>query len=182
MSKFDFLKETLQNLKAAGSKLISNNAIQKMIGPIDFLEADCIIQLEAGKGKLTETLLEEMKPTGKLLCFKSDEKDIQALRQLEDDRLEIIEDSPENMGEYLEDNGFMKANYIVSSLPLHDLPKELSDSLLKVIQERLERDGYYSQLQYKVKSGAIFEKHFNDVKMKLVIGTIPHFVFVCKNS
>jgi len=182
MSKFDFLKETIQNLRTAGNKLITDNAIQKMIGPIDFLEADCIIQLEAGKGKLTEVLLEEMKPTGKLLCFESDEKDIQALRQLNDDRLEIIEDSPENMGDYLEDHGFMKANYIVSSLPLNELPKELSNSLLKVIQERLERDGYYTQIQYKTKSASIFEKHFSDVKMKFVIGTTPlSFVFICKD-
>ncbi len=182
--KIAFLKEALQNIKTVGTLTPSSKAAaNKMIEPIDFSEADFIVELGAGDGIVTRTLLGRMKAESTLLSFEINSKFCKQLRKIDDPRLEVIEDSACQIGKYLEKFGREKADHIVSALPLVVLPYELYQTVLDQVNDHLDPNGYFTQIQYSLTTRKELKKRFKELDTRFIPANLPPaVVYVCQGK
>ncbi|MGZ5281296.1 MAG: class I SAM-dependent methyltransferase [Bacteroidia bacterium] len=177
-----FLLEAIRSIKTTGTVWpSSSHLISKMLSPIDFKKADCIVEFGVGNGNITRELLGRMKPGSKLLAFEiNDQFYKQQKEELKDLRLVLINDSAEEIETYLKQLNITKVNHVVSGLPLSILGKAFCESLLTKIHKILPPHGKYIQFQYSLSQYSLIKKHFKKVKIKFTALNIPPaIVYVC---
>ncbi len=182
MNHLQVFIEAVKNVKTVGTVTFSSKFLSKtIVSPIDFDTAQYIVELGAGNGCITKQLLQNMRPDAKLLAFEINEKFCTMLRDLNDPRLIVVEDSAEKISEYLTQNEMPHIDAAVSALPLVVLPKPLTEKVLQAIQRHLKADGLFVQLSYSAFTYKKFDQYFKKLNTKFEIRNIPPaFVFVCK--
>ena len=182
MVKNVMLREFLKNYRRTGTITPSSpSLIKKMLAPINFDKARCIVELGAGEGCITRALLRKMNHETKLISFEQNPEIFNELNNIQDSRLAKVNDSAENIQQHLQNQGFEKADYIVSGLPLVFLPKEEGEAIINQAKANLHQDGKFIQFQYSLKSLKDFKQKFAKVKVTFTLWNIPPaFVYSCK--
>ncbi len=180
MKHIEFLREGLKNLKTVGTITRSSKFLCKgMVKHVNFDDAELIVELGAGDGVITRHILEGMKSNTKLLTFEVNSRFCEVLRNIDDDRLIVAEDSAENLGKHLEAIGAKQIDYIVSAIPFVALPKELGYSIIRECHKHLKPGGLYIQVHYSLLAKNIYENIFGNVDINFVpINVPPAFVLV----
>lgn len=180
MKKIDFFKESIKNLKTVGTLTRSSKYLCKgMIKPVDFDQADVIVELGAGDGVITEHILRHMKKDSKLLAFEVHPKFCEQIRQIKDDRLFVIEDSAEKLGEYLAKHDLGKADYVISAIPFVAFPEELARSIIRTSKDHMKENGLYVQVHYSLLTKKLYQSIFGNVDVSFVpLNIPPAFVLV----
>lgn len=180
MKKLDFLKESLKDLKTVGTFTRSSKFLCKgMIKHIDFPTAKLIVELGAGDGVITRFILDEMHPDAKLLVFEVNERFCDELREIDDDRLIIAQDSAENIGSHVARLGFDKVDAIISAIPFVALPKELGYSIVRECHRCMKKGGRYIQVHYSLVTKKLYETIFGNVDISWIpLNVPPAFVLV----
>src|SRR5687767_2251580 len=102
-----FFRESLRTMRVTGTITPSwEFLVRKMAEPINFEEADCIIEFGAGEGVITRHLLKQMRHDAKLLSFEVNPKFFESIEAIKDPRLIPIFDSAEKAPQYLKEAGF----------------------------------------------------------------------------
>jgi phosphatidylethanolamine/phosphatidyl-N-methylethanolamine N-methyltransferase len=177
-----FLREFIRERKTVGAIYPSSKFLMKnMLKHVDFSTAKLIVEFGPGSGVFTKGILERMAPDAKLLTFELNEKFAQHMEDhIKDDRMILLKQSAEDLGEVLKEHGYEKADYIVSALPLMLLPKEMKKSVLKTCKDFLSKDGQFIQFQYSLNAKKLLEETFSEVKVNFTPANIPPaFVFKC---
>ncbi len=179
-NKVAFFKESIKSLKTVGTFTRSSDFLcKKMIKHIDFDNAKLIVELGAGDGVITEHILNSMAPDCKLLSFEVNHNFCKKLRAINDDRLIVVEDSAEKIGEYLAKEGAGQADYIVSAVPFVSLPKELSYDIVRASRKHLKKGGLYIQVHYSLLTKKMYKTVFGNVDVNFApINVPPAFVLV----
>jgi len=181
MKKIDFFKESIKNIKSVGTITRSSKFLCKgMIKPVDFEKADVIVELGAGDGVITEHILRHMKKDAKLLSFEVNAKFCEQMRSaIQDDRVIIVEDSAEKLGEYLAKNNLGKADYVISALPYVSFPEELAKSIIRTSKEYMKDNALYIQVHYSLLTKKFYQEIFGNVDVSFVpLNIPPAFVLV----
>lgn len=186
MTKIEFFREGIKNIKTVGtisrsSKFLCKGAIKH----VDFAQAKTIVELGAGDGVITKHILNSMQPGAKLLAFEVNEKFCDLMRQrfADDQRLHVVEDSAEKIGEYLESVGETKADYIISAIPFVALPKELGRKIVSEAHKHLKKGGLYIQIHYSLLAKNLYEEAFGNVDVNFVaLNVPPAFVMVSEKK
>lgn len=174
MTRLNFLIEGIKNIKTTGTITRSSRYVcRKMIEEVDFDNAKCIIELGGGDGVVTKHILKKLKGDTKLITFEILPKFCELLKNLNDDRLIIAEDSAENIRKHLLANGFEKADYVISTLPIVNLPEDLGERIVTAARDNLVDDGLYMQLHYSLLVKDLYEKVFGNVVYKFVVRNVP---------
>ncbi len=151
-----------------------------MLNPIDFSTAKCIVEFGPGTGVFTEKILEKMLPDGILLVFEINTIFCEELKKIKDERLIVIEDSAEKIGEYIKNYGFDKADYVISSLPFAMIPDEIVNSILNNSNKFLSEKGKFIQFQYSQNALSKLKLIFPRIETEFTLLNIPPaFVFSC---
>jgi len=183
MSTIDFFKESLKNIKTVGTLTPSSKFLCKgMIKHVDFKTAKVIVELGAGDGVITKHILQNMRKDTKLLVFEVNENFCELLREIDDDRLIIAEDSAERLSHYLDQIGEKEIDFIVSAIPFVTLPDDLSYRIVRECKKYLRKGGLYIQVHYSLLIKKMYEKIFGNVDVSIVpINFPPAFVLVSEN-
>ena len=181
MSKKKFISEVLKSTGTIGALSPSSSFLaEKMLKPIHFTDAKCIVEFGPGTGVFTLKLLEKMSPDSKLLVFEINPVFHEELQTIRDNRLIVINDSAEKIDHYLTLHQMEKADYIVSSLPFSMIPDEVVDAILKNAFAVLAPKGKYIQFQYSLNALSKLKSLYSKVKIKFTFLNLPPaFVFVC---
>lgn len=181
MSKNKFITEVFKSGGTIGALSPSSSFLaEKMLKPIHFDEAKCIVEFGPGTGVFTTKLLEKMSPDSKLLAFEINPVFLEELKTIQDDRLIVINDSAEKIDHYLTLHHLEKADYIVSSLPFAMIPDEVVDAILKNSIEALAPKGKYIQFQYSLNALSKLKAIYSKVKINFTFLNLPPaFVFTC---
>lgn len=180
--KINFLREGLKNIKTVGTITRSSRFLcRNMISYIDFHKARWIVELGAGDGVITHHILEKMHPDAKLMVFEVMHNMCDHLREIDDPRLIVIEDSAVKLGEYLKECGFPEAEFIVSAVPFVAMPEELSYQIVREAKKNLKSGGLYIQVHYSLLARKMYQEIFGNVDTNFVpLNVPPAFVLVCK--
>lgn len=154
---------------------------KKMLQNVDFQKARVIVELGPGTGVFTRKILEQMHEDAKLLVFELNDQFYERLQdEIQDDRLILIHNSAEFIQKFLNDAGFLDADYVISSLPLSNFPKNLRESILKSAHHCLKNDGKFIQFQYSLNCKKILETQFNETDIMFTpLNFPPAFIYTC---
>jgi phospholipid N-methyltransferase len=181
-NNIEFFREGLKNLRTVGSIARSSQFLcREMVSHVNFRHANCIVELGAGDGVITEHILKRMKPDAKLLSFEINPQFTEKLRAIDDPRLIVIEDSAEKIGEYLAKYHLKHTNYVLSALPFLMLPDALADKIVGEAWKYLRKDGLFIQFHYSPYTKKRYQQIFGNVEIHFApINIPPAFVLTCR--
>ncbi len=182
LQAFDFLKESLKNLKTVGSVARSSSFLCKaMIDPIDFSKNQVIVELGPGDGVITEYILERMTDDSTLIAIEVNETFCEKLKQINDKRFFVVNQSAEHLDEILKHHGYKECDAIVSAVPFVVLPDDLTDKILAKCHLVLSQKGLFIQYHYSLFLKKMYNKIFSNIETDFIpINIPPAFVFICQ--
>lgn len=160
---FSFIREFIKHPRRIGAIAPSGKALaEKMMVPIDFQRAECIVEYGPGTGSFTREIIKRKKDDTVLLLVEQNSVFCQRMRQEygKAPNVFVIEGSLEKVEECLEQHGQNFADYIVSGLPFTSLSGELSDSILRATKKAIGARGVFVTFQYSLVKRSFFERHF----------------------
>ena len=112
MSYFkEFLKDKSVGAISSSSKAMGN----VMYGSLNLKEAKAVAEFGAGDGVFTTEILKLIGPNTKFFVFETNDLFIKILKEkINDDRVIIIKDSAEKIGEYIKKNNIEKVKLIAA--------------------------------------------------------------------
>lgn len=173
---FKFLIEFFKNPKCIGAVAPSGKFLaKKMMEPVKFQNASCIVEYGPGTGVFTKELIRRKNNKTKLIVIEQNRLFCDTLKKKFKNRpgVYIVEGSAENVNKYIKKLGFEHADYIISGLPFTSLPQEASESILKETQKALGRKGRFITFQYSMVKRKFFEQYFTISGGLLEMRNIP---------
>ena len=185
-TKTAFFKESIKSIKTTGTIMPSSKyLIKKMLKNIDFSKAAVIIEYGPGNGIITKHLLEKMNINSKLICFEINDEFYKHLTQINDKRLIVLKQSAENLADVLDKYQIKETDYIISSLPLSIIPKDISLNILDLSKKNLKNNGFFIQYQYSINFLKYFKQIFGENNVFLsfeILNLPPAFIYKCRKT
>jgi phospholipid N-methyltransferase len=153
-------------------------AVRDLLDMGDLSRARTLVEFGVGTGVYTKEVLKRLHPEATFLAFEIDPDLASAVgARLKDPRLRVINDSAENVADYLEG---AKADYIISSVPFTSLPADMRRSLLEAAQRALAPDGQMLILQYSTAVLTYLQSTFPKIRRRFSpLNVPPAFLFAC---
>ncbi|WP_369048199.1 class I SAM-dependent methyltransferase [Tenacibaculum sp. UWU-22] len=182
--KFNFFKEAVKNYKTLGTVVPSSRYLaERMLKSIDFSNEIVIVELGPGNGAITHKILKNLSPKSTLICFEINDVFYNELVKIKNEQLIVLKASAEKITTELQKLGIAKTNYVISSLPLTILPKELSTTILEQCYKSLKADGLFIQYQYNLSYYRRLKSVFKTVLLDFEpLNFPPAFVYRCKKQ
>jgi phospholipid N-methyltransferase len=177
--KVRFFRSFLANPRAVGAILpTSRRTVRDMLDMADFERARTVVELGAGTGVYTGEVIARLRPDARFLAFEVDPNLIATLSgRIEDPRLQVINDSAENVGDYLDG---AKVDVVVSGLPFTSLPPPVKRNVFGAMRSVLAPDGVMVAIQYSTMAQRDLESHFASVRRRVSpVNVPPAFLFRC---
>jgi phospholipid N-methyltransferase len=128
----------------------SSRAVQKRFSTLACVRtADFVIELGAGTGVTTKALLDQMKPTAKLLAFEVVSDFIDPLRGIDDRRLEVAQVDAAELSNLLQTNYDQSPEVIVSGLPFSTLGETKARQIMAQIFDAMPPGGSFVAYQVR---------------------------------
>jgi len=181
MGRMEFFKEGLKNLKTIGTVTPSSKYLcAKMVGLSDLIGSKCIVELGAGDGVMTSHILKRMPAGAMLFAFEINPKFCELMREIDDPRLIVVEDSAEHLAKYINDHGFEQIDVVFSALPFVVLPDEVSQSIVQSCYDFLKPLGQFFQVHYSLLEKNLYKRIFGNVNVSFQLLNIPPaFILTC---
>jgi phospholipid N-methyltransferase len=182
VSKSSFLKQFFKQNKMVGSMTPSSRFLAaKMLNHIPIKEAKVVVELGPGTGVFTEKILEKIGATTQLIVVELNDDFFNTLEsKFHHPNLHLKHGSADQIGFYLKELGFEKADLIISSLPLANFPSELRKNVIEKAKECLDDSGKFVQFQYSLQSLKTLKRNFHSVKVNFTaLNFPPAFVYTC---
>lgn len=177
-----FFKEFLRERKTVGALSPSSIFLaRKMVAPIDFNKARTIVELGPGTGIFTKEILRNMHADAKLFVFETQKSFCEMIqREIQDQRMILINDSAERITDHLQMHGVDRADYTVSSIPFTVVPTAIKNAILAQAVKSLKPGGLFIQFQYTLNAHKLLKSHFRTVKLDFTPMNIPPaFIYKC---
>lgn len=163
MNNLNFFKEAFKSLKTSGTVVPSSkHLVNEILKPIDFKTAKVIVEFGPGNGNITKAILKKLQPDAILIAFEINDSFYNALLKIKHPQLHVVNDSAVDITTVLKTFGFSEVDYVVSSLPLTNIPKSITDSILENTYNVLKTDGLFVQYQYSLTYYKTLKKVFNN--------------------
>jgi phospholipid N-methyltransferase len=155
--------------------------VKEMLRGIDFDTAKVIVELGAGTGPITESLLKRVKPHTRLLIVEIEADFCERLRK-RFPNAEIIHGDAAQMDTLLAERGIKGVDHVVSGLPLPSIPHEVRKAIMASAARSMGPDGVLRQLTVMPwVYWNLYRNYFDEVSFKLVpLNLPPAGVYLCK--
>lgn len=153
----------------------------KMLNHISIEEAKVVVELGPGTGVFTEKILEKMGENTQLIVVELNDDFYNTLQnKFHHPNLHLKHGSADQIGIYLKELGFEKADLIISSLPLANFPSDLRKNVIETAKNCLDDKGKFVQFQYSLQSLRSLKRNFHSVKVEFTAFNFPPaFVYTC---
>ncbi len=179
--KFSDSIKLIKNIRTTGTITPSSKIlVNRLLSPIYFEVANCIIELGPGNGCVTKALLSRMRTGSQLICLELNNDFIKELKGLNDPRLHVYNACASSIRNILDELSIQQVDHVVSSLPLALLEDDMLQNILRVVGTNLRDGGKFLQYQYSLKNYSDVKPIFSDVKLKFTLRNMPPaFVYEC---
>ncbi|PCJ26876.1 MAG: ribosomal RNA adenine dimethylase [SAR86 cluster bacterium] len=179
--KFSDSINLIKSIRTSGTITPSSKSlIKRLLGPIDFDSAKCIIELGPGNGCVTSALLKRMPSDCVLICFEVNNDFVAQLNSLNEPRLHVYNVCASSIREILDKHDIAEVDYVVSSLPLALIDDDVVANILASVKFNLREGGRFLQYQYSLKNYSDMKPMFSDVKLRFTLRNMPPaFVYDC---
>ena len=160
---FDFLKRYVKNPSKVGAIAPSGQGLtMKMMEPVDFEKAKCIVEYGPGTGAFTGELIKRKKPETRLILIEQDDWFYELMEKNygSDPSVTVVHGTAERADRILMNLGIHHADFVVSGLPFTSLPKDVSKRIFWATDRIIGRRGVFVTFQYTLVKKKFFEKYF----------------------
>ena len=179
-----FLKNFIQQPDIVGSIAPSSRYLCfSMLKNINFEISKCIVEYGSGTGVFTKEIIARKRKDTLFMSFELNKDMFSRLKGLHapKDNIYIINDSVENMMDYLMLQGFSEVDYIISGLPFTVLPRKVSMRILNDTFQVLSNKGSFITFQYSLHFLNTLKEIFPKVKLGIqLLNLPPAFIYHCK--
>ena len=171
-----FLEEFLRNPAVVGSMVPSSRELtEKVMAPIDFATARCIVEYGPGTGVFTDILIQRRKAETAIVLVEVNRRFSEMLQERYSGQpnVHVVHGSADQTGEHLTKLGLEKVDYVVCGLPFSSLPRRLGWRILQHTQQLLIPDGKLILFQYSLQNKRLFERFFRFLDDSYVLLNIP---------
>ncbi|WP_168037659.1 class I SAM-dependent methyltransferase [Neolewinella antarctica] len=175
---WSFFRTAVKNFRSTGAIASSSKAlVKKLIEPLPADRPLRIVELGPGDGCVTRAILDRVNAESHVTAFEINTTFIDVLHQIEDERLSVLPVGAEQLREYFEENS---VDYVVSSLPLSMIPKEVKLEILRQAQWVLKPGGQFFQYQYALQDYSLLKDYFGRVSVSFTMANLPPaFIYSC---
>jgi len=153
---------------------------------INFEDVRLIVEWGAGSGAVTQSILERMTPSSRLVSFEANPNFYQQLKTISDPRLIILHEDVWNSKRVLGQLGISLVDCVVSTLPTSNIPGY--EFLVRdVLRSILVPQGVFVQYTHVVTAlkgfqlRPILSRYFEKVKKDLTLFNLPPaWIYTCK--
>lgn len=170
------MKSTVLDLKTVGTLSPASSFTAKRVGNALPPNAKTVLELGAGDGAITRTLLERLSPDARLLAVEMKPEFAAVLEAIGDARLSVYTGDALQIKNEAASRGFVSFDVIVSSLPFALFPEAARDSLLNDIFDLLAPGGVIIVCQHMpTLLPALKEKYHIDIQVE-PLNMPPYFI------
>lgn len=152
---------------------------KKMTQNIDFNVDLKIVEFWPWDWVFTDELLKQITKNSQIHIFEIDEWFCKLLKEKykNEKRVKIYEESACNIWEYFEKS---EIDYVISSLPLSFINKNIVDTILEKSKQILKNSWNYIQYQYFLQNKKQINKYFPQTDYKFTFLNLPPaFIYIC---
>ncbi len=174
-----FTKNAISNLKSTGTFFPSSRFLADKISRLLPIDTKVLVELGAGNGAVTKSLLNHLPQDAKLSCYEINDTFVKLLKNnFADQRLKILERSAlEIKNDFAPDS----VDAVVSCLPLALFKNSMKQELITAIHKTLKPGGLFIQYQYILKDRKFIYQYFSHNKLKFVLRNAPPaFIYICQ--
>lgn len=165
-----------------------------MLAPLHLARARVVLELGAGTGAITQSLLNALPPSSTLIVFEINRRFWKHLkRSFRDPRLVLINANVANMDAELKQRGYERVDAVVSSLGLGFMSEDQRQTIFQRLMPFVHEDTILTQYQYihglqfangrlrRLSLRPTLGRYFRSVQSKIVWRNLPPAcVFTCK--
>lgn len=175
-----FKRRVVKNYQNIGAISRSSKFLyKKMTKHIDFKSDLKIVEFWPWDWIFTDELLKQISKNSTIYIFEIDEWFCKLLKEKykNEKRVKIYEESAWNILKYFEKN---EVDYIISSLPLSFIDKNIVSTILEKSKHILKNSWNYIQYQYFLQNKKQINKYFPKTDYKFTFLNLPPaFVYIC---
>ena len=163
----------------------SKHLISQILSDVALEDANCVVEYGPGVGTVTYALLEKLSQNAKLLCFETNLKFCNFIKNnMRDDRLVVINDSAENLANHLKRLNIPDIDYAFSGIPFSLIKTKNKNGIIKITRDKLRQGGkFLVYQQYSMMIRKYLKIYFENTKTKFEFRNIPpSYVFVCEKT
>ncbi|GAA5523208.1 methyltransferase [Aliifodinibius salicampi] len=164
MSTLAYLKSFFKDKDVASVTPTSKYCVRRVCNPINFDQDINIVEYGAGAGVFSRYLLQHMTPGSKLYLFETNEILFGKLKEIDDSRITLFDNSVEYAKELIPDDQIGKIDYIISGIPFSFLDEDARESVLKQSVDLLKEGGRFLAYQTSGHLEEPLQKAFGNVK------------------
>ncbi|MEW6733664.1 MAG: methyltransferase domain-containing protein [Acidobacteriota bacterium] len=183
-----FVKSLVQSPSEIGQVAPSSRFLAEcMVSKLDLAHARVVVEYGPGTGSVTRAILARLGSQTAFFAIESNATMVSILRR-RFPGVEIVHDSAERVGHYLQQYKLDQADYIISSLPFSLLPSELRRAIIENSYQSLRTGGAFVAYQYihasLLKRSSVMRAQmrytFRHVDSTVILRNLPPaFVFQC---
>ena len=179
MDRFEFFKRFLFSPGTIGSITPSSSFLtEKMVKPSEVCVCRNIIELGAGTGVFTKSLMKLKSSACKLYLFEKDAKLASVLQNKFPD-VKLFSDAAK-ITELRKKGEIGQVDLIISGLPFTSLPGKIRNEILAGVFDVLKPGGKFITFQYSLHMLKELEKTYDLINVEFVLLNIPPaFIYRC---
>ncbi|MCX5894813.1 MAG: methyltransferase [Proteobacteria bacterium] len=173
MSTLTYLKNFIRDKNVASITPTSAFGVKKVCDKIDFKKRNVIIEYGPGTGVFSKYLLKKMSKDSKLILIELNKNFVNILHRIRDPRVNIFNDSAENVLNSIESAEELCADYIISGIPFSFLTPNSKNRILHNTYQALGNGGKFLVYQHSNHLKEHLKSHFDVVRIEHEFRNIP---------
>lgn len=155
--------------------------VKSMLAQIDWNRARVVVEFGPGVGTITREALKRMRRDAVLIVIELNDDFVHYLRAaIRDPRLRVVHESAANVRRILAQQGFVSADYIISSIPCSLMPGPLRQQIVIESRRALKAEGSLLLFQYNRTLLPYLNSSFSSVKQNFqLFNILPALIFHC---
>ena len=185
-----FLKEFFRHPVQTGALAPSSQHLaDRIANSLDLSTAKVVIEYGSGTGALTSSILSRLSPDCRFIAVEQNPVLVAMLRS-RFPKIEVIEDSVENIQAICRSAGITSVDCIVSGLPWAAFPEHFQTNLLEATMSVLRPGGQFATFAYLIglplPRGQMFKKnllsYFSEVRVSrpIWLNFPPAIIYSCR--
>ena len=148
-ANWTFFQGFLKSPRVVASMVPSSTFLeQRVVNAADPATARFVVELGAGTGGITRSLLQAMDARARLLAIERTAEFVEKLEQIHDSRLDVVHGCASSIGAEMIGQGYPSADAVVSGIPFSTLPEDLAVKIIAAVHEALGPQGRFIAYQF----------------------------------
>jgi phospholipid N-methyltransferase len=148
--------------------------VNQVLDPIDWDNAQVIVEYGPGVGTFTAEILRRMRGDATLVVIETNRDFVRFLRQsLPDERLHVVQDSAAEVQAILQRLGLARPRYIISGIPLGSMPEPVRADIVGKTRAALAPGGTFLVYQFTARVLPVLQRTFGSVRRSFERRNLP---------